>query len=328
MTNTKSVVIILGAGASYDYVQPIFRGGDFIPPPMTDHIFDKSYVDKIEKSFSYLRINDLISAVAPKIKLNNKSLEEFMSEYLDYDQRCEFQFLLRDLFGFISNKYYDKNNYSALKNYILKYNYEACIATFNYDTLLEQSLFENGKLKTISDYVRENIKVVKLHGSCDWSCVNRKSDIEDQYLGIKNDLEYLKAHSKMVTGFPICDFDDNFVRESKNFHSFPAIAIPTKESKDFICPKEHLEVLASFLQFTEKILIIGWKAGDKKFVDFLESNIQKKTSVAIVSGTKGDISQVKEQLRHIKNLDLDFMEKEGFSKFVEDDECDKFFGNS
>ena len=77
----------------------------------------------------------------------------------------------------ISNEYFEEglSNYDILMDqayeYTISKSTDVCIVTFYYDTLLDKS-FErvyNSKIKSVDDYLAQRIKILKVHGSCNWS---------------------------------------------------------------------------------------------------------------------------------------------------------------
>lgn len=330
MEQKKPIVIILGAGASHDYVNPADRPPNFLIPPITNEIIDNKFLLRIEGFSEYSDALDAISYMAPWVKPPNsnsarKTLEECMNEFPSPSQQIAFKFFIKDLFESISeSSYWHINNYKALKDRIVQGGFRACIATFNYDTLLEKSMGVDWE--KLDEYIQGDIAIIKLHGSCNWSYVHERNTEDEKLRGIKNSFDYLKISPDTKIGKIYTDKRINKLDPSNKYHRFPIIAIPTTSTKEFVCPQNHLDILANFLHATDKILIIGWKAGDSQFINFLEKNIEKQVSVGIVNGTGEGIRTVREKLSHIKKLNLDFIHAKGFSNFIGGNESLTFFG--
>jgi hypothetical protein len=83
---------------------------------------------------------------------------------------------------------------------------------------------------------------------------------------------------RMVTGQPISNVD--------NTPLFPAIAIPVETKSGFECPGDHLDCLRANLQGVTKILIVGWRATEKHFLNLLSGAVPDKTPMQVVAGDK------------------------------------------
>jgi len=59
-------LIILGAGASHDYIDDSYREGHLKLPPVTDELVDKRFLDR-EISSEYPEVEDLFSVIGPLV---------------------------------------------------------------------------------------------------------------------------------------------------------------------------------------------------------------------------------------------------------------------
>jgi hypothetical protein len=55
------------------------------------------------------------------------------------------------------------------------------------------------------------------------------------------------------------------------------------QKSQYECPAEHLEALASFLRTTDMVLTIGWKAGDREFVNLLAKHLRPQVPFQVVT---------------------------------------------
>lgn len=200
------------------------------------------------------------------------------------------------------------------------------MVSFNYDTLFEQSVgWQENENIDLNHYIRGKIKLIKIHGSCDWSYISRRDAKEDSLDMIKNSFEYLKAYPRHKMETP---YHDKFVAQrTERFHEFPALAIPLPGTKSFICPPLHMEILKRDLGSVDKVLIIGWKVGDTEFVEFLKSNLTQPVKTIIVSGSDQGLKEVESNLSKLKNFEISARVTE-FSNFIAGVESNTFFGTN
>jgi len=81
------------------------------------------------------------------------------------------------------------------------------------------------------------------------------------------------------------------------------------------------------LEETDRILIIGWKAGDEYIVDLIKSKATHPINLCVVSGNKNDIDSVFSKFADNKYLLQRVAKCIGFSEFIESNQCKTFFWN-
>ena len=85
----------------------------------------------------------------------------------------------------------------------------------------------------------------------------------------------------------------------------------------FICPSGHVEVLAQCIKKVDKIAIVGWRAGEKHFLEMLSKGLQ---SVFDVIATCGNYEAAKDALLNVANAGIRVnqgtAEPGGFTEFV------------
>jgi hypothetical protein len=207
--------------------------------------------------------------------------------------------------------------------------------TFNYDTMLEDALqTEDMSFHRVNDYVADpRYKVIKLHGSVNWARpvltpldnpVSPMSDQEvmEELIGKAPDLRF--AQSVEIIDQLTCKRGDRAL--------FPALAIPTESKTDYGYPP-HVDNLTSLLGQITKVMIIGWRANEKAFLQLLSRKLEGAPKIAIVAGSAKGGTEVKEELvsAGIQGYGKDFhnitIVDGGFSGFVRG-EADQFLSTS
>ena len=153
-------------------------------------------------------------------------------------------------------------------------------------------------------------------------------------------ISIVKTHEKVILHSPfenlgpnykpsdICT--DTYVQNSSEggeFHRFPALAVPAGETKTFVCPNSHIEVLKKELAKTDRILVIGWKAGDPHLLNLIKECVTQPTSLFIVSGSKDGVDKVMGKFKPYGKFSL-MGQENGFSSFIHRDSCATFFGTT
>lgn len=328
-------VIILGAGASHDFIRDDFVRSLEVrqfQPPLTDKIFRTNFLNQALELYPELKY--LVADAEAEIQ-HGKTLEEFLSELkADNKLNAEFfalQFYLHQLFQKITDRYYQSsNNYDALVSKI-KYSMikEATVVTFNYDSLFEKALSfpENYNLET---YIDNSIKLIKLHGSCDW--VYRVIDdwdyITKSYEGnvykflVSEGLDPLKTEKEVLI-----NREYTYRRGDRGVYYRPAIAVPLANKEDsFICHHHHIAALRNKLSQTDRILIIGWRGDDSFLINLIKENIKQPVRVFIVSESKDSAKEIfyKKLKPTIPGFSLESTSAT-FSNFMGSEDCRNFF---
>jgi len=158
-----------------------------------------------------------------------------------------------------------------------------CLVTFNYDVLIEHALGELGfPIGKMDDYTRSTalFRLFKLHGSVNWG-----RELENQFP---------KTELQPSNRFALCD--PSTMRSPDVGHAlFPAIAIPVEKKSTFECPQSMLEELANLLPRVSKILVIGWRATEEKFLDMLGkrlTGLKPGVHIYIVAGPRTPTGEI------------------------------------
>lgn len=320
-------LIIIGAGASHDYSK-----SSNIPPPTTKDLVDNSHLDR-ELLKKYPIVSNLLSDIESAVNIHGKGFEQALNETKErfghiaeiQAQLVALQFYLQELFEKISSRFEKINNYKILQQHITTYSGgKACVASFNYDSLFEDSIV--GKhWGRMDDYVNGNLKVIKLHGSHNWSYIWNKDAIHfsDEYnsgfdYATKNPTFLNSLHSKHTNPY----HNDELLNE--NYFKFPALAIPLPMKQDMaICPQTHIDILKQEMSLVDKVLIIGWQAADDYLLNLMKDNINQGVKFIVVSKEKDSADKIAQKVSTSTGLHGKGISG-GFSIFIGDDKCHDF----
>ncbi len=336
-------VIIIGAGASTDYINRDYNTKpDGYIPPLSNNLFDPKRFEKwmnkrpeisglVADALTYVPHKFTIEQYLTKIRAESKENESRKKQLLSM------MYYLQDLFFDISENYGNQtsNNLKALINKIndkiYNSNGAACFISFNYDILLEQNLTEYIS-DSLDSYIRNQIRVIKPHGSCDWVYYieSHFNEIKDPYKHVLSYTNFLEAIENQKLSLSPRRRTKNFMfsytfsNENGRANYCPALALPLENKQKFICPQSHIDKMVEALKQTDRILIVGWRANDKNLKLLIAENIQPGTKVKIVSGKKSSAEEIKNNLVDLKSAIFDISEKKGFSDFMKSGECDDF----
>lgn len=284
----KPLVIVLGAGASFGY------SIDHMPP-LTSQLVDPAHLDD-ELLKRYKPAAALLSELYDYWKTDGNSFnfEKRLKEIKDASgahelrqkQFIALQYYLKGKFEKESKSLRRINTYKSLISIIETSDIPGVLVlSFNYDTLFEDS-FTDRVFESMNSYVDGRIKIIKPHGSHNWAYIGESipagwniANRDYQFL-LKNPkhLEVLKAKDD-VDPYHFKELDSE--RDARFI--FPAIAVPIDDKHNFVCPTSHMDEARKILRETDKILIIGWKAGDKNILDEFKNNLPQRFGVLAVT---------------------------------------------
>ena len=340
-------LIILGAGASFDclnktqFTEPdYFRNElDKYRPPLANDLFDTKRFSEIMDGYEPY-ISEISSYCLNKLISKKQTLEEILTDYRynkimqnpDIDKQIiAFRYYLSDLFVKISDNYFRTiNNYNTLIQCIKLTGRKAFIVNFNYDLIFERTLFGTFP-KNIDDYISGDIKVCKIHGACDWfygrkiNASQKKSSYDYALVGAQNILENeTKKYDINIQKVDLAK-NANFVYDGSfsGTMQIPAIALPLKGKQSFICPDDQIKILETTLNIVDRIIIIGWSAGDMYLVDKLRNSLgERNVPVALVCGKKSKDVIWNNLGSLAKNINMN--NEEGFQSFLATNQCEEF----
>lgn len=323
-------LIILGAGASYDSVpDDRITGVKTLRPPVSDSLFDVGFDDFIRRfpEVKALAVS-VISDVKAGISLED-SLLQIKNRVPQNPERgiqlVMFEFYLQELFLKISDfgggfGGQTASNYQGLIQEIRDGPKKAIVVNFNYDTLFESDL--NPSMTSTEDYVRGEIKVIKIHGSCNWVYLLRKDSHHSEYDFVRETPSILAKLRQNTNVFP-----HHISRGDGTYFRLPALAIPLPGKSDFICPPHHRKILEQELSKIDSILIIGWSANDTYLTNLIRKTTQP-IKMEVVSGEKETMDRIFRKFAICPNILCHPGNYKGFSAYMASRERKTFFGTA
>lgn len=315
-------LVILGAGASYDAFHWYKDKNTFHHwrAPLSNEVFDSrpEFLKIIESYpgstslFSELgTVTDIEAYFQGRYELSkNPNAIEIEKKLINV------KFFLQHLFSDISTKLNNAGLSNVIKllsliqDYVIKTNEDVLIVNFNYDLLIENALknmYSNVTFAQMGDYLRNKIKLIKPHGSCNWhkaitaNGIRRKNGESLSQAIFTGDYTQEKIDSLLQPAFYISPYNTQDVQISGQYHSlFPQIYIPLKSKDGFTMPKEQEDYLYEFLPKVDSILIVGWKGNESHFNNVLKKYIgDKKTIIEVVNGP--EFKNANTVLTHLQN---------------------------
>ena len=300
------LLVIFGAGASYDSVPHLPPTGSPLERrypyeldrlPLANELFEnrEHFVEAMVR-FAHCM------AIVPFLRKAGVSVEEELAKLQlqaktfphAHRELAAIRYYLHFALWECQKRWFERHrgitNYATFLREVERWrfdgNQQVCFVTFNYDTMLEQAMEQvlGCKFDDFPTYVsQETHLLVKLHGSINWGWeVNtlpkpkNPTEVIDAAADLKLSEQYRRvSHHPMI-------FDDGSV-------GFPALAIPVQSKDEFACPSEHLQALAKVLPSVTKIITVGWRASEDKFLRMLTAKLTGltgKVDLMVVSGSK------------------------------------------
>jgi hypothetical protein len=346
------LMVILGAGASYDSAQayplvssrgrPVGQEDEWRPPLAKDLFLDRHHVvgDIVGK---YAKLTHILPYL--REPSNGRSVEEMLESLQqegkhDPETLCELaavRFYLCELLHNVTERWSSLTNgvtnYAPLIREVLRFTIpgeQVCIVTFNYDLLLERALDTfNFRRKPPEEHLDSHptLKLFKLHGSVNWSrlVLNLPSGTRLQPQGLIEQANTIRVSDKFV----LANATDPTQMFNFGKPILPAIAIPvqTKTEQHFECPQNHRYYLVKMLPNITKILIIGWQAKEAHFTAMLRGNLPKLKHVMVVGASASDAgATLKCFLEEIRlHVPMWSASQGGFTRFIVEQEGYIFF---
>jgi len=302
------LLVIFGAGASYDSVLhlPPSSSNQEFRPPLADQLFDSRplFVNVMQ---AYPAFKPVVNLLRGNVHVE-RQLAKFEQEATGFPVRrrqlAAITYYLHQVLWHCQKSWWDQHrgitNYLTFLDAIDRWRYEnnqqICFVTFNYDTMLEQSLQElwGCKFDDLSLYTRDSrFKLIKLHGSIDWG---------RRFGGIRGQGTPAEIIDDAIEQLDISDHYEKVDLGMKfrgGAYGFPALAIPVEKKSEFACPQEHLRTLADTIPNVTKIIAIGWRATEQHFLTMLRkplTGLQGDVDVMIVSGDSRGAKETAENL--------------------------------
>lgn len=346
------LLVILGAGASHDSapdtaVDPGRRSQ--IPewrPPLAKDLFEARthFGATIELYSDYCAglVVALRNAVA-----TGRNLERLLDEVSVRAQADAFaatelmavRYYLQNVLWFCSEHWlsltHKATNYHWLVSRLDRWAREndECVlyVTFNYDTLLEHAVRQAQLYVTdLASYVAHpRLRIFKLHGSVNWA-----HQVAFPIPVDLNERDYVIQNASELEIPPEISIKTDWGMGIRGQEHVPALAVPIESKGDFECPPEHVEMLERLLPEVDRLLVIGWKAAEKNFLEMLGKSTRALEAALVACNGEYDSYHTSKRIMDARQSAMSTRSFEswqntlGFSNLVASDELEQFLGSS
>lgn len=320
------LMIIFGAGASFDCVTlPPGHVDERYRPPLADQLFE----DREAVMTQFLAARAVLGGIANEVRASAgiRDVEEVLADLVSRPltettarQLVHVRYYLKSVIDTCTSQWANKFGWATHHSYLVDLlvrdenpRREALLVTFNYDLMIESGLKHHGyTFSEMADYTSRPLKLFKLHGSTDWGRVVGPQRIES----ISSEAELLQdpvATIMNMTGEIVCGTEVDMAGRLL----LPALAVPVREKDGFDeCPPDHVQTLTDSLPSVRRLLIIGWRGGDKKLPALIAERARAVEEVQIVSSKPESASVTAEHLR-AAGVGGDYRyHADGFSGFI------------
>jgi hypothetical protein len=342
------LLVVFGAGASFDS-SPTYRpehGYRIERPPLASDLFaDRPRYASALKEYSECQ------PLVPHLRhpSPNQSVELLLQRYLEeaasdpvrHQQLAAIRYYLRRILGTdLQREWSDvhmgitnyKTLFEEIRHWRLTSGENVCLVTFNYDTMLEESVGVLGvNLQQIDDYVaNDGCRIFKPHGSVHWM---RELDTPipiDTFGSNRVDHMFIERASALEISDRFRIWHGGSSELLRDDHSgkriglFPAIAIPVTTKSFFECPPAHLEILWDLLPKVTKILTIGWRAKERHFLDMLRQHPGHRCKVMVIASDQSEAKAISGELFEAGVGDNFTQAAQGFSNAILMGEIEQF----
>jgi hypothetical protein len=274
------LVVILGAGASYDSVDlksARIEEDDEDRPPLADQLFDsRPYFGQcIDR---YPPLAEIVGELRVRLS-QGQNLETLLERLQDdasnwarrHQQLAALRFYLWDVIHNSTQRFAAKafhvTNYAWLGAELERWRAmsgdRVAYITFNYDSMLEQALgFVPSNMESyIADPSRQ---ILKPHGSVDWGQSVPGDDLFPSPTDPIRTLITKWAELKFQT----YEYQPGGMGNPGGLGHYyaPAIAIPVMRKTTFSFPDNHLDAMRNALAQASRLLVVGWRAQEEHFL--------------------------------------------------------------
>jgi hypothetical protein len=275
----RQLIVVLGAGASFDCAGPLVGRNDGRRPPLVTELFDERFADILHEY-------PLAEQVAPDIRIAVGSGQLALEAYLrDELRNSEYEHLRRRYFAIplylqhlsfeVSHSFTSHpDNYDRLITEALRFE-RVTFITLNYDTLLDDRLAIDSAIGSIDDYVssKRRWSLVKLHGSVNWGRAVQhpepptRSEVGQLIAardGVRRVETFAEDFAALREGVERRTSDRIELREAEGLDGlraewswndqqfsygraqeaqlyYPALAVPLGPADELVCPETHVE---------------------------------------------------------------------------------------
>ncbi len=305
-------------------------------PPLANQLFDVRFGPYIQQ---FRQMHAVVPDLENPVGGVETVLERFQTEAPTYPRRLNqlaaVRYYLRSMLSNCQSSWENATrgvtNYKALLDRIdHRVKDVKILVSFNYDTLLEEALESTIGLKIdgMSSYLSSDYRVAKLHGSINW--VHRVEDPTVDLGGMETEVA-----SRVIDEAPRLRLNPAFdlfpyqiVARWGDRAIIPALSIPVATKSVYECPQEQQQALIDALPEVDKVLMIGWKVGEKRFLDSMAERMKKAPRIMVVSSSEGKASELiiklQDSLGAIGKLAHYSVGKKGFSHAITGHEADEF----
>jgi hypothetical protein len=305
----RQLVVIVGAGASWDCADPDKRLPFEFRPPVVRELFDRTYQQVLDRYPITLDVaadlRPLLadpSPDAPALKLEDY-LRDRLRDSPHLHRRTQYwsvPLYLQELLLQCSQNYTTQpDNFNRLVSALLDLE-RVTFVTLNYDTILDRVLESYHAFDSELDYVgNPQFALIKLHGSVNWG---RRVFIEDMDHDPRSDryrtlcrelaLDPGRIQSDVkVLAPPGADASVHELRSSGDQFFYPALSAPLGPDDDPTCPDLHLKALKTALSQEEygyglHVLVVGYSCLDKTPLDYIRDSGNRIMSLWIANGSE------------------------------------------
>jgi hypothetical protein len=272
-----TLLVILGAGASYDSFARIPAPGQFLGsewrPPLANQLFESRWG-------LYIQQFPQMHAIIPELERQDSDvehlLEKFQNESKEHPRRNNQLVAIRYYLQTMLENCLDNwqtatrgvTNYKVLLDLIEhRVRGQKILVSFNYDTLLEEAMDSSIgiRITELSDYVKNDYKIAKIHGSINW--VHK---VEGPLINVKRSPALISeevidkaSELKIDQSFHLIQRHRIPVLDDKP--TIPALSIPVASKSDYEAPNEQTEALVECLPEITKVVVIGWRGAENQF---------------------------------------------------------------
>ena len=326
------LMIVFGAGASFDSATIQGSGDISWRPPLANELFDdRPYFGNALDDFEDVRALATRLSRLPDGRSLEEELEELQSDAETYapmrQQLMALRFYLQRIVGTTgqqwSNIHHGRTNYVGLAHTVdrlwtSRRNAPVCFVTFNYDVMLDGALGQIGVyFGDLGSYIANSKYIlIKPHGSVNWwHPVTGPLDhgslrIENYIAKHIDDLNVSSAFEvRTDAGSPLQPY-------------LPALAIPVAKKTTFEFPDEHLRKLRRCIPEVTHLLLIGWRGNEANFVREVRENRRVPPKTLIVTTSADSARRVATTLQG--DLGTSDVSGSDFSGFLRRRELDAF----
>lgn len=324
------LLVVFGAGASYDSIEPLQGSRHDARPPLAKELFDDRPVFR-QAADLYPEASDLFVALRTQGRIGN--IEELLDRYqaevehkpARVRQLASLRFYIRHVIANVC-AHWTSGRESQLNHCALLEQLDYCrigdepivLVTFNYDTLIEQALGRRGRvISELDEYVADSdFPLFKLHGSVNWSReititgVVSRADLDNGAFNERSLVKYAGQWQEQ---------DEFFLGQTtfiKGHHFVPAIAVPVRAKAAYQCPNRHISTLEQHLRQVDRIITIGWRAQEEQFLGLLRNRITRPVQILACSGSVTDSRATIANLEGALNIRSHEAFEHGFSWLV------------